>query len=185
MNIFILNENPVIAAQEQCDKHVVKMILESAQMLSTCHRMLDGSETRKPSKSGKTMSKYWVLPDNNKESVMYKAVHMNHPCTVWTRESHENYNWHYEHFVALCEEYTYRYGRVHATDAKLRTMLKELPTNIPMIDQTQFKLAMEHEPQCKLPCPIESYQRYYETKQVNFKMAWTKRQQPEWFNAYV
>ena len=74
MNIFILNTDPVIAAQEQCDKHVVKMILESAQMLSTAHRMLDGSETRRPSKSGKTMSKYWVLPNPTKESLFYKAV---------------------------------------------------------------------------------------------------------------
>ena len=58
MNIFILNEDPIKAAQDQCDKHVVKMIVESAQMLSTVHRMLDGTiETRK-SKSGKTNVKH-------------------------------------------------------------------------------------------------------------------------------
>ena len=57
MNIFVLNKDPVLAAQEQCDKHVVKMIVESAQMLSTAHRMLDGQVYRKPSKSGKTMIK--------------------------------------------------------------------------------------------------------------------------------
>ena len=58
MNIFILNDDPVIAAKEQCDKHVVKMIVESAQMLSTAHRMLDGVMDKRRSKSGKTMSKY-------------------------------------------------------------------------------------------------------------------------------
>ena len=57
MNIFILDTDPIVAAQWQCDKHVVKMIVESAQMLSTAHRILDGEQTRRPSKSGKTMVK--------------------------------------------------------------------------------------------------------------------------------
>ena len=57
MNIFILNDDPVIAAQEQCDKHIPKMVVESAQMLSTTHRMIDGIETKVPSKSGKRMVK--------------------------------------------------------------------------------------------------------------------------------
>ena len=61
MNIFILDEDPTIAAQMQCDKHVVKMIVESAQMLSTAHRMLDGKLIMKPSKSGKRMVKYYDL----------------------------------------------------------------------------------------------------------------------------
>jgi hypothetical protein len=81
VNIFILNEDPMIAAREQCDKHVVKMIVESAQMLSTAHRMLDGDFGRRKSVSGKTMSKYWELPDSRERS-MYKAVHMAHPCTI-------------------------------------------------------------------------------------------------------
>ena len=74
MNIFILNDDPVIAAKEQCDKHVVKMIVESAQMLSTAHRMLDGVMDKRRSKSGKTMSKYRELPDA-REGSLYKAVH--------------------------------------------------------------------------------------------------------------
>jgi len=73
INIFVLDESPVKAARLQCNAHVVKMIVESAQMLSTVHRMLDGVETRMPSKSGKTMSKYWVLPDE-REDLFYKAV---------------------------------------------------------------------------------------------------------------
>jgi len=89
MNLFILDTDPIKAAQLQCDKHVVKMIVESAQMLSTVHRMLDGIETRRPSKSGKTMVKYWVLPDA-REDTFYKAVHMYHPCTVWTMQSNNS-----------------------------------------------------------------------------------------------
>ena len=78
MNLFILNVDPIVAAQDQCDKHVVKMIVESGQMLSTVHRMLDGTETKRRSVSGKTMTKYYELPDE-REDIIYKACHFNHP----------------------------------------------------------------------------------------------------------
>ena len=182
MNLFILNRNPIIAAQDQCDKHVVKMIVESAQMLSTVHRMLDGIETKKPSVSGKTMAKYYELPDD-RENILYKACHFNHPSTVWTRESKANYQWHYQHFIALCDEYTYRYGKVHSTDTKLRIVLQQIPTNIPEKHMTPFKLAMGSNPECMLEDAVESYRRFYETKQKRFTMIWTKRPVPKWFNA--
>lgn len=182
MNLFILSEDPVIAAQEQCDKHVVKMIVESAQMLSTTHRMLDGKLYHELSKNNRKVKRY-RLPDD-REDVLYKAVHFNHPCTVWTRESVANYEWHYKHFVALCDEYKYRYGKVHATDTLLRHYLDELPLNIPDIPQTAFKLAMKSNPECMFPNdPVKSYKLYYQTKQDRFKMAWTNRKVPEWFNA--
>lgn len=83
MNLFILSTDPVIAAQMQCDKHVPKMIVESGQMLSTAHRVLDGLLTKRPSKSGKTMVKYWDLyegqDDLEAEHTYYKAVHVGHP----------------------------------------------------------------------------------------------------------
>jgi hypothetical protein len=181
MNIFILDNDPVIAAQEQCDKHVVKMIVESAQMLSTVHRMLDGVMERRPSKSG-AMLQYWKLNDQ-RESILYKACHFNHPSTVWTRESKANYQWHYKHFIALCDEYTYRYGKVHSTDTKLRIALQQIPTNIPEKHMTPFKLAMGSNPECILEDAVESYRRFYETKQKRFTMVWTKRPVPKWFNA--
>ena len=134
MNIFVLNEDPIIAAQEQCDKHVVKMIVESAQMLSTVHRMVDGTMERRPSKSG-SMLQYFKL-DDEREDILYKACHYNHPSTVWSRESCCNYTWHYNHFIALCDEYSYRYDKIHATDIKLRKILKNLPDNIDtLLDQ--------------------------------------------------
>ena len=108
MNIFYVDKDPVKAAQMMCDKHIVKMILESAQMLSTAHRILDGVLTRRKSISGKTMSKYWELYSNPLEDILYRTVHVGHPCTVWTMQSSENYIWHYRHFAALCDEYTYR-----------------------------------------------------------------------------
>lgn len=181
MNIFILDNDPVIAAQEQCDKHVVKMIVESAQMLSTVHRMLDGVMERRPSKSG-AMLQYWKLNDQ-RENILYKACHFNHPSTVWTRESKANYQWHYQHFIALCDEYTYRYSKVHSTDTKLRIALQQIPTNIPEKHMTPFKLAMGSNPECMLEDAVESYRRFYETKQKRFTMVWTKRPVPKWFNA--
>lgn len=187
MNIFILNNDPVIAAQEQCDKHVVKMIVESAQMLSTVHRMLDGVMERRPSKSGAKLQ-YWKLNDE-REDLLYKACHFNHPSTVWTRESCCNYSWHYEHFIGLCDEYTYRYGKVHSTDTKLRKILKTLPNNINRSGgMTPFKLAMSSNPECVVhdlggTNAVESYKNFYQTKQKRFKMVWTKRPMPKWFNA--
>lgn len=184
MNIFILSDCPVESAQLQCDKHVVKMIVESAQMLSTAHRMLDGIEERRPSKSGKTNVKYWTLPDG-RENILYKAVHMYHPCTVWTCESIENYNWHYRHFVALCNEYQYRYNKKHLSDTLLRDILEFHPTNIPTGPMTQFKLAMGSNPECMLPNPVDAYRSFYQTKQDRFTMAWTKRPIPSWFKVRV
>ena len=181
INIFILDADPVKAAQLQCNAHVVKMIVESAQMLSTVHRMLDGEPTRVPSKSGKNKVKAWLLGDYRNEK-LYKAVHMNHPCTVWTRESKENYEWHYAHFVALCDEYTYRYGKTHKTDTELRDILREAPKHIPSKGLTLFPLAMKSNPECMFPKdPVKSYRMFYQTKQDRFKMVWTKREVPEWF----
>tara|TARA_B110000211_G_C14042027_1_gene537207 strand:- start:566 stop:1138 length:573 start_codon:yes stop_codon:yes gene_type:complete len=184
MNLFILDKDPIKAAQLQCDKHVVKMIVESAQMLSTAHRMLDGVQTRRKSQSGKTMSKYWELPDD-REAVLYKAVHMGHPCTVWTMQNDNNYRWHYDHFSALCREYTYRYDKTHATQTKLKSYLMNLPNNIKQgwkYQMTPFALAMKAEPQCINENDIvQSYKDYYQTKQDRFKMAWTRRSIPEWF----
>lgn len=189
MNIFILSEDPIEAAQLQCDKHVVKMIVESAQMLSTVHRMLDGKMERRPSKKG-SMLQYFKL-DDEREDVLYKACHYNHPSTVWTRESCCNYTWHYNHFIALCDEYTYRYGKIHSTDSKLRKVLKALPNNIARTRvRTPYKLAMSSNPECIVndlggTNAVESYRNFYQTKKERFKMIWTKRNVPEWFNANI
>jgi len=151
-------------------------------MLSTAHRMLDGYTQKGPSKSGKRIVNHWLHPDSELDKVLYKAVHFHHPCTVWTMESKANYNWHYQHFIALCNEFTYRYGKVHMSDTKLRDILLTAPTNIPGIPQTQFKLAMGSNPECIFPDdPVRSYRAFYQTKQERFKMEWSKRPVPEWF----
>ena len=188
MNIFYLDSDPIIAAQMQCDKHVVKMIVESAQMLSTAHRLLDGTLVE-----GKRMVagsvpvrwrkyKSWTHQDSVKEQTLYKAVHMSHPSTLWTMESLANYNWHYQHFVALCDEYKYRYNKIHATASLLTFLLDEIPDNIPDVGPTPVRLAMKSNPECMhADDPVRSYREFYQTKQTRFKMVWTKRDKPEWF----
>jgi hypothetical protein len=183
MNIFVIGEQacPYLSARDQCDKHVVKMPTESGQMLSTVHRILDGKETRRLSKSGKTMSKYWELPDE-REEILYKAVHPNHPSTLWTMESDANYRWHWEHLYALCKEYTSRYGKVHSVETRLLSKLKTPPQNIPIGPMTQFKLAMKANPECMFPDdPVKSYRMFYHTKQDRFKMTWRDKSPPSWF----
>lgn len=184
MNIFVLDENPTFAAQLQCDKHIVKMVLESGQMLSTAHRLLDGNQSIVESKGRK--KKVWTMEDPSLENILYKVAHPSHPCTIWTTESLANYQWHYNHFVALCDEYRYRYGKVHMTDAKLRYVLMNPPKNIPEGDRTPFKLAMGSNPECiDINNPVESYRKFYMTKQKRFKMVWSRRNVPEWFETGV
>ena len=179
MNIFLLNECPVISAQEQCNKHVVKMILESAQMLSTVHRLCDGVHYYDVSKSGRKVSRYTLTDDNE---LYYKAVHQKHPCVIWTGESKSNYDWHYRHFIALCNEYTFRYGKTHMSDEKMRVLLSKPPKNIPDVGPTKFRLAMAQFPECIVEDdPVESYRNYYVTKLSYVKMVWHKREVPEWF----
>lgn len=183
MNRFRIEETPKKSAESHCDKHVPKMVVEEAQMLSTAHRMLDGTIELRPSKSGKRMVKYWKL-DDDREDVLYKAVHMNHPCTIWSRQTKGNYLWAYELFVALCDEYSYRYGRIHLTDHLLRWDLKEPPKNIDQsMEVTPFPLAMGSNPECMFPeDPIKSYRLFYQTKQDRFDMVWSKRPVPGWFS---
>lgn len=177
MNIFILHGSPVLSAQLQCNKHVVKMILETAQLLSTAHRMLDG-QLFIDSSSGRK-AKRWRLADEQLDAVLYKATHANHPSAVWARESAQNYMWLYEHFKALSDEYEFRYGKVHATWQKLGGLLSTTPKSIPDVGLTPFKLAMPE--QFKSSDPVQSYRDYYISKQVNFKMLWQPRDVPDWF----
>ena len=182
MNVFVLSTDPVEAARMHCDKHVPKMIVESAQMISTAHRMLDGHTIKKPSKSGKRIINYWEHPDPIDEELLYKAVHHNHPCTVWTRESLHNYNWHYELFAELCNEFTKRFKKTHLTESLLLERLKKAPVNIPHAGFTPFRLAMSNLPECITEDPVESYRNYYIAKQSYMPCDWEKgTPMPDWF----
>ena len=179
MNIFVLDECPVQSAQMQCDKHVVKMVLESAQMLSTAHRMLDGELVIGLSPTGRKQ-KQWVLPDQ-REEVMYKVAHPGHPCTIWTMESRENYDWHFEHFFALCREYQKRYNKQHLCEKKLLGHLCDTPKNIPQRGQTPFAIAMQANPECILNNAVESYRCYYKIAKKRFAKWERGTEAPAWW----
>ena len=104
MNIFYVDKHPVRAAEQMCDKHIVKMILESAQLLSTCHRVQDGTEYYDKTANGRKI-KRWRHPNDNLEPLLYKAGWVKHPSTLWLFESAYNYIWLYKHMMALNEEY--------------------------------------------------------------------------------
>jgi hypothetical protein len=144
MNIFFLSEDPYEAARMQCDKHVVKMILESAQLLSTAHRILDGDDKG-------------VLPDF-RQDLFYKATHRNHPSAKWARESVENYNWLVDHFDGLLSEYTHRYDKIHATSRMLYD-IQSPPKALEVWDWTTPPCCMPDE--CKIGSFVDSYREYY------------------------
>jgi hypothetical protein len=154
MNIFVLDMEPRVAAAYHVDKHVPKMIVESAQLLSTAHHILDGE---KPA--------------------IYKISNKNHPCNIWLRESKSNYHWLWELATGLVEEYHLRYGsKTHKTEAVL-DVLREAPVNAPAVGLTPFAQAMPDE--YKSECPVTAYRGYYRGAKRDF--ATWKTTVPAWW----
>jgi hypothetical protein len=140
MNIFYIHESPITSARAMSNKHIVKMILESAQMLSTAHHKLF----------------------SNIASNLYKPTHVNHPSNVWVRESVEHYEWLYQHFLALCDEYSNRYHKVHRTYTKLNEYLKISPSALQRKGFTPPPCAMPDT--YKTSTSLLSYRKYYESE---------------------
>ena len=183
MNIFVLDKDPMKAAMMMCDKHIPKMIIESAQMLSTVHRMLDGTPVKRRSKSGKTIQTYYTFGDI-RDDLYYLAVHKYHPCTTWTAESLQNYNWHYYHFVSMAKEFKFRRGKEHITFTKLGPILAAPPINIKDIGLTEFVQAMTHYPECMVPGDaVQAYRNYYHKAKPFAKWEWG-REAPTWWKGY-
>ena len=178
MNIFYISEDPVQAAQWMVDKHVVKMILESAQLLSTAHRLLDGEQVMGKTKTGRN-AKRWKLHDN-RDDVLYQATHINHPSASWCRESVENYNWLVEHLYGLLNEYTYRYEKTHKCFGELSYMLQSPPKNLTEYDMTTCPSAMAPEYVVSSD-PVYNYRNYYKMGKTHLH-SWKKRNPPEWMN---
>lgn len=179
MNIFILDVDFAKAARYHCDKHVVKMILESAQLLCTAHRILDGLEYKEKSPAGR-MLKRWRLFDE-RDSLFYKATHVNHPCALWVRESRMNYVWVYSLLKELCKEYTFRYGKVHKAEREgLVDRLGSFPTALTNHKLTTPPLAMPDE--YKTDSVVESYRNYYKKGKANL-LQYTKREKPSWLSS--
>ncbi len=176
MNIFYVAECPVEAAQALVDKHVVKMVLESAQLLSTAHRVLDGQEIIGTSPSGRKQ-KQWKLYDA-RETVLYKATHINHPSAVWIRQNVENYNWLVEHFFALLDEYTYRYDKKHKCMGELSFQLCTPPKNLEYAELTPPPSCMD-EKYIISENVVDNYRNYYILGKSDLH-CWKRRDPPNW-----
>jgi hypothetical protein len=175
MNVFYLSNNPRVCAEYHCDKHVVKMIIEYAQLLSTTHRVIDGNPVEGRSKTGRRRTVY-SLPDS-RDTTLYLTTHINHPSTAWVRQSSKHYDWLYSMWTELLAEYTTRYSKYHAC-GRLADALKQTPNNLKDNGYTDPPPAMPDH--CKIPGDvIGSYRKFYITEKSRF--ATWKTQQPEWF----
>lgn len=188
MNIFYLDKDPKLAAEYHVDKHCVKMILESAQLLSTAHRVLNGTvqpiEFTNKTTGKVKIKKILVLPDEL-DTVLYSATHINHPSAVWVRQSIWNYVWLADLLNELCAEYTYRYEKVHKIESSglLNTLLINVPKGIPDVPFTEPTPAMPD--QYKVPGDsVKSYHNYYNGEKQRM-FAWKKRNVPTFINKTI
>jgi hypothetical protein len=152
MNIFILDTDIEKCAEYHCDKHVVKMILETTQLLCTANNLLGGKSP-------------------------YKSTHTNHPCAIWARESRSNWLWLHDLGMSLCREYTHRYGKLHKCQYVLEHLKIPKSRHFNSITMTPFALAMPNE--YKTKDPVESYRNYYINEKKDLHK-WTKRNKPFW-----
>jgi hypothetical protein len=154
MNIFMLHPDQTTCAEYHCDKHVVKMVLETTQMLSTVH---------------------WRWDDRGP----YLPVHQKHPCTLWAGESVANYNWLLQLGHALCKEYTYRYEKVHKCESLLTHPLVVAPRNLQCMEQRQRPTnpAQAMPQQYKRKNAIQAYRNYYKAEKARF-CKWKNRTVP-------
>jgi hypothetical protein len=163
MNIFAVDESPKASAQDLCDAHVVKMILESAQILCTVHDL-----------HGKW--KDW----------MYKPTHRHHPSVRWAAESNCNYGWLWYHFEELGREYTRRYNKRHKTSHMFGSRLHYPPLGITQTDrQTPFALAMPDEYKF-FETPVDCYRAYYAAEKTKMKrFTYRGRPKPTWLEDWT
>lgn len=165
MNIFLLDWNPRKAAEYHADKHVIKMIIETAQLLYSVHWMLNSP-----------------LPVN-----AYKLSHKNHPCAVWARQSITNYLWLCSLGWWLCKEYQYRYGesKVHKTESHILWLLHNHPLGIPSISMTEPAQAMPDE--YKNHNPVRAYRKFYIGSKLKERgiVKYTCREPPSFLIHYI
>jgi hypothetical protein len=159
MNIFVLDKNPTEAAKYHCDKHVVKMIVENAQLLSSAIHSLNMGEDKK----------------------IYKKTHFNHPCAIWCRESKENYEWTIEHGIALCNEYTKRFGgKIHKSmSVIMHSMTYDSFFKSSTLTPHAFAMPTKFR---NLDDPIHSYRLYYAGSK--FRFAKWRYGDPSWWGEY-
>lgn len=151
MNIFILDQDPKVNVTYYIDKHVVKMITEYVQLLSTSCILLG-------------------------KSAPYRLTHKNHPASLWTRESKSNYKYLWHLADLLGNEYTFRYGKVHQSHIKLKTL--DLEIDLPDLGLTNFPNCTPYKNTANI---IDAYRQYYNEYKYKFA-SWKAREKPFWFS---
>jgi hypothetical protein len=153
MNIFYLAADPYVAASMHCDKHVCKMIIETAQMLSS------------------------VQARYGSDNTPYKPTHVKHPSTLWAGDSSSNYRWLVSLGKGLCNEYTRRYGKIHKTQ-EIIDKLSESPDGLPDVGYTKMPQCMPEE--YKTEDSITAYRNYYIADKARFAK-WKYTETPAWW----
>lgn len=176
LNIFYLDKSPMQCAEWMVDKHVTKMIVETSQLLSTAHRLLDGDMIIQKNPSGRKM-KRWML-DDDRNDVLYLASHIKHPSAIWCMKTNNNYDWLYCHLLELIEEYKYRYGNKKHKTENLLQHLKFTPNNIDIGPFTQPTPAMDDVYKISKDS-IVCYRNYYKYGKKHLH-SWKNRKPPEW-----
>ncbi len=157
MNIFFLSLDQKQCAQWHVNTHTIKMILESVQLLCSAHHVC-GSPTG--------------------FSPPYKLTHKNHPCSLWVRESLDNYDWLVGLTRELGHEYTYRYGKIHKCMAYLDLLEANKPRGLENNGFTEPPQCMPDE--YKDPCDVvQAYRNYYAYDKGHLHK-WKNREKPEW-----
>lgn len=172
MQIFVLDNDPVVAASILMDCHIIKQSLESLQMLSTTQQLLGGV---KPD--------YVLYPGVGYPA---KVAYPNHPCTLWVRTSRENYDWLCSHALAITKEYTARYGKITVNEKNLTWCRDNAPPKFPRTGLTPFALAIPEDLKDKYRDPIIAYKEYYKLKRedpfnAKSKLGKWRRNKPDWW----
>ena len=152
MNIFVLDTDISKCAQYHCDQHVVKMILESVQMLCTALN-----------------KKGFTTP--------YKSTHVNHPCVLWVEESYDNFAWLKQLTLALNSEYRYRYDK-EIDHKSINALNKIAGFEYDSRGLTEFAQAMP-EAYKESGNAVKAYRQFYAGEKMGFAK-WTKRDVPQW-----
>jgi hypothetical protein len=162
MNIFVLDKDAGKAASFHNDRHVVKMILETAQLLCTAHHYLDGSQ----------------CAESRVGELVLRPTHTTHPCAKWVRESSENYEWAHRLGIALILEYERRYSKTHSY-LPLMMRLAQKPLNLPVGPQSVW-------PQC-MPArwhrssAVDAYRLYYFNEKQHLAAWKYPATKPQWW----
>ena len=161
MNIFFLDKTPSFSAQYLCDKHIPKMLLESAQMLSTA------------------VQQYTDTP----EGILYKSAYPNHPMTKWVGENKANFKWALDNALWINNEYEYRFKKNHKSYRVIKNIIDfELMAHIPDGDMTTPPQCMPDEYKLRSDLYVSAYRDYYKGEKEYFAK-WEKgRSQPKWWN---